>query len=498
MIDYTSLKLSGSGVKLKEGLEKDVKNIINKVSDKRMDYLTEIVKAANAERTGVDIYYNGVQDLSLPDEPLAELLALVGSCDETGAFKAGAEISGQDLADEIEKMLKELANLKDDYLIVFSKEPSLYRIFHTDKSGFHDRAFTVYEKQAERIEAQLKAERGDLIYEQLKLLEGIDNDKKRERCEGNIKAQEEIIADLETELEAVNNFGGLRMELLKTRRDLRWERSKEDADNKKIKEYLKAIEKLNFEKSREKYKGYCWSYINDDLSETAAGNDKAMKKIPEAENEVLPYVKEMLENQKKYNVLAVGTERLEESLEAWHDNENMKAAKKDETEAALENNFAETEQAIRDAIKDLEEKNELLLWQYHETVKIGNSAVESKFASAGAGGAFPEIKGADEIQRLAEQLSLKKSDELPEPELVYLDDSAAQELPLLFGNLKTEVKLPDVRQSMFEFDEEQKRGILRNMLKTAQKEYNRQENDEYIRSYLEKGKELRVNAAGSD
>ena len=246
----------------------------------------------------------------------------------------------------------------------------------------------------------------------------------------------------------------------------------------------------------------------------------------------------------------------------------MKADKKDETEGAVESNFAEAERAIRETIKMLGDKNENLLWQYHEAVKTGNSAVEAKFEEAGAAGALPKLRDAEEIQRLAEQLSLKKAEaELSEAQPVYIDapapaeagmvevvgneineigesseDSVAsavqklmsvpppaaaeadepavpeemrrlseqlslnmavhshsERLPLglmyqlLFYNLKVEVKLPAAEQSAFEFDEGNRREILRNMLKTAQKEYDRAQMEEYIQGYLAKGREIRHN-----
>jgi hypothetical protein len=538
MIDYTSLKLSGAGVKLKTDLENDVKSIITKVSDKRMDYLTEIVKAANAEKTGVEIIFNGIADAELPDkETFMMLLALVRSCDDTGI----AGIDGDALSDNIEKMVRELNNLKDDYLIVFGQEPSLYRVFHTDSGGYHDRAFTVYEKQAERIESQLKIERDDLVYEQMKLLEGIDSDKKRERCEGNIESQKEIIADLETELSAVTEFGNLRMEMLKTHRDLRWERAREEVSSKQIKSYIKTIEKFNMDKLKVKYRDYLWSYNNDELSPLAAGNEKAMKKLPDPENEMLPYVKEMIQKQKDFGVLAVGRSRLEESIRKWQSNEEMKSAKKNQTALDIESNFAEAEKTIREAIRLLGEKNENLLWKYHDAVKLGNELVEEKFASAGAGKASPKLKGAEEIGKLAQQLSANRAEvELPsiqqpasesDKPTVYLDEAGGavteerlapsmtegiqkltdqlslnmadhsrfEKLPvglvyqLLFYNLKVEVELPEVQQSMFVFDDENKQKILRNLLKAAQREYDKKDKEDHIRSYGEKAKEIRDN-----
>jgi len=509
MIDYTSLKLSGAGIKLKADLENDVKSIITKISDKRMDYITEIVKAANAEKTGVEISFNGISDLEFPErEDFMTLLACVRSCDETGVFKKSgdgddiAEIDGYDLAEDIEKMVRDLNKLKDDYLIVFEKEPSLYRVFHTDGEDFYDRDFTFYEKQASRIEAQLKTERDELIYEQLKMIEGIDSDKKRERCEGNIKTQKEIIADLESELEAVRDFGEMRIKIIKTQRDLRWEKAKDEPDNKKIKAYMKALEKLYAEKSKEKYTGYLWSYNNnsEELSETAEGNEKAMKKLPEPESEVLPYIKEILKKQKEFDVLAVAVTRLEESIKKWQNNEVMKSAKKEETEQAVESNFSEAEKAIREAIKILGEKNENLLLQYHEAVKTGNAMVQSTFEAVGAGKESPKLQGAEEIQKLSEQLSFKIPDEElpaieqaasenPEAETIYIDEpeneAAVQKI------------VPSIAADMQRlFDDENRKKILRNLLKAAQKEYNKKDSEEYTRSYLEKGREIRENIGG--
>jgi hypothetical protein len=296
------------------------------------------------------------------------------------------------------------------------------------------------------------------------------------------------------------------MGILKAQRDLRWERAKENPDAKKIRDYKRLIDRLHAEKSREKYKEYTWSYINDELSETAEGNEKAMKRFPAPEHENLPYVDYMLDKQRDFNVMAVAAARLEESINEWNDNEKMKAAKKEETEQALEVNFAKAEREIREALKILRDNNELLLWQYHEAVKTGNTEVEDKFLLYGAGKASPKLHGAEEIQKLAEQLSMQKAeDELPaieQPaetdETIYIEETGGEQIPAVSGvelvhSLKTELKLPDVHQAMFEFDESSKQNILRNLLKTAQIEYNRQDYEDYIRSYAEKSKEIRDN-----